>query len=65
VTLVAVGTCTIQATQAGNHNCAVATPVIQSCQPTQDPCDLRQNGNVNAADVQLIIEEAPGAMHGQ
>jgi hypothetical protein len=43
----------------------VATPVIQSFQATQDPCDLRQNGNVNAADVQLIIEEALGAMHGQ
>jgi hypothetical protein len=32
VTLVAVGTCTIQATQAGNANYAAATPVNQSFQ---------------------------------
>jgi sugar lactone lactonase YvrE len=32
VTLVAVGTCTIQASQAGNTNYAVATPVNQSFQ---------------------------------
>jgi hypothetical protein len=32
VTLVAVGTCTIQATQAGNANWAAATPVSQSFQ---------------------------------
>jgi uncharacterized repeat protein (TIGR01451 family) len=35
VTLVAVGTCTIQATQAGNANWAAATPVNQSFQVTQ------------------------------
>ncbi len=35
VTLVAVGTCTIQATQAGNTNWASATPVNQSFQVTQ------------------------------
>ena len=35
VTLVAVGTCTIQATQAGNANYAAATPVNQSFQVTQ------------------------------
>ena len=34
VTLVAVGTCTIQATQAGNANYAAATPVNQSFQVT-------------------------------
>ena len=34
-TLVAVGTCTIQATQAGNANYAPATPVNQSFQVTQ------------------------------
>jgi hypothetical protein len=32
VTLVALGTCTIQATQAGNANYAAATPVTQSFQ---------------------------------
>jgi hypothetical protein len=35
VTLVAVGTCTIQATQPGNANYAAATPVNQSFQVTQ------------------------------
>jgi sugar lactone lactonase YvrE len=35
VTLVALGTCTIQATQAGNSNWAAATPVNQSFQVTQ------------------------------
>jgi uncharacterized repeat protein (TIGR03803 family) len=35
VTLVAVGTCTIQATQAGNANYAAASPVDQSFQVTQ------------------------------
>ena len=35
VTLVAVGTCTIQATQGGNANYAPATPVNQSFQVTQ------------------------------
>jgi sugar lactone lactonase YvrE len=35
VTLVSVGTCTIQATQAGNINYAAATPVNQSFQVTQ------------------------------
>jgi hypothetical protein len=34
VTLVAVGTCTIQATQAGNTNYAAATPVNESFQVT-------------------------------
>jgi probable HAF family extracellular repeat protein len=34
VTLVSVGTCTIQATQAGNTNWAVATPVNESFQVT-------------------------------
>ena len=35
VTLVVVGTCTIQATQAGNSSYAAATPVNQSFQVTQ------------------------------
>ena len=35
ITLVAVGTCTLQATQAGNVNYAAATPVSQSFQVTQ------------------------------
>jgi hypothetical protein len=35
VTLNATGTCTIQATQAGNSNWAAATPVNQSFQVIQ------------------------------
>jgi hypothetical protein len=35
VTLVAVGTCTIEATQAGNVDYAAATPVSQSFHVTQ------------------------------
>ena len=35
VTLISAGTCTIQATQAGNNNYAVATPVNQTFQVTQ------------------------------
>jgi coenzyme F420-reducing hydrogenase gamma subunit len=35
VTIVAAGTCTVQATQAGNTNYAAATPVNQSFQVTQ------------------------------
>jgi hypothetical protein len=37
VTLKAVGTCAIEATQAGNDNFAPATPVSQSFQITKDP----------------------------
>jgi hypothetical protein len=36
VTLIALGTCTIQATQAGNTNYAAATPVSQSLQVTSN-----------------------------
>ena len=43
VTLVAVGTCTIQATQAGNINYAAATPVNQSFQVTSPTISLDQN----------------------
>jgi len=61
VTLVALGTCTIQATQAGNKNYSAATPVYQSFQVTQGSlCDVQHNGDINVADVQLIINEALG-----
>jgi hypothetical protein len=40
VTLVAVGTCTIQATQAGNANYAAATPVDQSFAVMANPLQL-------------------------
>ena len=62
VTLVSGGTCTIQATQAGNANYAAATPASQSFQVTISLCDLKQNGSLNMADVQLIINEALGVM---
>lgn len=34
--------------------------VTQTTQPTFSPCDLQQNGNVGAADVQLLINQALG-----
>jgi hypothetical protein len=49
VTLVAVGTCTIQATQAGNGNWAVATPVNQSFQVTQGSQTITFGALSNAA----------------
>lgn len=61
VTLVAIGTCTIQATQAGNNNYAGATPANQSFQVLASLCDLKQNGNINVGDVQAIINEALGS----
>ena len=60
VTLVSVGTCTIQATQGGNTNYAAATPVNQSFEVTPSLCDLELNGSINVADVQAIMNEALG-----
>jgi hypothetical protein len=60
VTLVTVGTCTIQATQLGNANWAVATPVSRSFSVTSLPCDLEQNGNITVTDLQLVINEVLG-----
>ena len=60
VTLVAVGTCTIRATQAGNIYYTVAAPVSRNFQVQYSPCDLKQTGNVGVSDVQLIINETLG-----
>ncbi len=60
VTLVAVGTCTVQATQSGNTNWAAATPENRSLQVTALACGLRQNGNISVTDVQLMITQASG-----
>ena len=61
VTLVALGTCTIQATQPGNANYAAATPVSQSFRVTQySLCDINQDSIANVVDVQRIINEALG-----
>jgi hypothetical protein len=49
VTLVAVGTCTIQATQAGNASYAAATPVNQSFQVTQGSASLVTLAVANAS----------------
>jgi hypothetical protein len=64
VTLVAVGTCTIQATEAGSTNWAAAAPVNRSFQVTSQGslCDINQDGSTNVADVQRIINEALGVM---
>jgi len=59
VTLVAVGACTIQATQAGNASYAAATPVNQSFLVTAR-CDVNRDGTTNVADVQQTISEALG-----
>lgn len=61
VTLLTVGTCTIQATQPGNAAYSAATAVNQSFAVSQySPCDLKQSGSISVADVQLIINEALG-----
>jgi hypothetical protein len=60
VTLVSLGTCTIQATQAGNTDYAAAPPIAQSFQVTASLCDLKQNGNISVSDVQLTINAALG-----
>jgi sugar lactone lactonase YvrE len=60
VTLAAVGTCIIQATQAGDSNYAAAPSVSQSFQVTASPCDTTQDGNTNVADLQRLINEALG-----
>jgi hypothetical protein len=60
VTLVSLGTCTIQATQAGNTNYAAAPPITQSFQVTASLCDLKQNGNIGVSDAQAMINEALG-----
>jgi hypothetical protein len=59
VTLVAIGTCSIQATQGGNNIWAAASPAAQNFQ-VLSTCDLKQNGSINVADVQLMINEALG-----
>jgi hypothetical protein len=68
VTLVSVGTCTIQATQAGNINWTAATPVNQSFQVTQgsqtgpSPCAVSGDGTTSIVDVQTIVNQALGVM---
>ena len=67
VTLVAVGTCTVQATVAATTNWAAAPPVNQSFQVTQGspgsqsgPGSCNPSGSITVANVQLIINEALG-----
>jgi hypothetical protein len=61
VTLVAVGTCTIQASQAGNVNYAAAPSVSRSFPVTQySMCNLSKSGVTTVTDVQLMINEALG-----
>jgi hypothetical protein len=59
VTLVAVGTCTIQATQAGNATWAAAS-ASQSFQVTPFTCAVTGDGTASIADVRLMIKEALG-----
>jgi hypothetical protein len=60
VTLVELGTCTIQLTQGGNTDYAAATPVKVSFLVTPSPCDVNQDGSTNIVDLQLIVNEALG-----
>jgi hypothetical protein len=63
VTLVGLGTCTIQAAQAGGGNYAAATSVSRSFPVTQySMCDPNHGGVANVADVQVIINEALGVV---
>jgi subtilase family serine protease len=59
VTLVAVGTCTVQATQAGNTSYSPAPSVNQSFQ-VEARCDVTGDSAASVADVQLMINEALG-----
>jgi subtilase family serine protease len=60
VTLVAVGTCIVQATQAGNSTYAIAPFVNQPFQVTPFTCDVTGDSAASVADVQLIINQALG-----
>jgi len=59
VTLVKVGTCTIQATQGGDAYYLPAAAVSQSFL-VASLCDLDMKGSVTAGNVQTIINEALG-----
>ena len=61
VTLVALGNCAIQASQAGNANYAAAPSVSRSFPVTQySMCNLTDSGTTTVTDVQRIINEALG-----
>jgi exo-beta-1,3-glucanase (GH17 family) len=62
VTILAVGTCSITASQSGNTSYAPAPAVAQSftVSPRLSACDINGDGTTNVLDVQLIINEALG-----
>jgi hypothetical protein len=62
VTLLAVGTCTIEADQTGNADYAAATPVTRSFQVTGSSCDIGHGGSTTVGDVQHIVNEALGLL---
>jgi hypothetical protein len=62
VTLIDLGTCTIQATQTGSANYAAATPVTRSFQSTPSLCAVSQGGKTTVVDVQSILNEALGVI---
>jgi hypothetical protein len=61
-TILAAGTCAIQATQAGNTDYLKAQPVSQSftVAPAFSKCDVNQDSQTNVADARLIIQQALG-----
>ena len=56
----ALGTCSITASQAGNATYQPAAPAALSFPVTPNACDLHQQGTTTVADVQTIINEALG-----
>jgi hypothetical protein len=63
VALLAPGTCSITASQAGNTSFAPANAVTESFLVTQPSlCYLSQTGSVTAGDVQHVINEALGIL---
>ena len=60
VTLIAIGSCTLKASQAGNANYSAATPATQTFLVTGSPCDVNQDGSTSVVDVQRMINEALG-----
>jgi len=62
VSLVAIGNCSITASQAGDETYATALPVVRNFKVSLSTCDINLDENTNVADVQLIINEALGVI---
>jgi hypothetical protein len=56
----AAASVTNQASVSGGGSAMASGRDLTAISPALSPCDLYQNGNINAADVQLIANEALG-----